>query len=112
MTISEFKLPLLEVRPECAGLLRNMPVTEAPITPPNNSPSPYFSDNVDPEKYLKAGKSCHLLLTLLILTISAATMIDLSQLSIEVFKFTSLLIKNYNQFLFSIFLSRRATALW
>lgn len=99
MTISEFKLPLLEVRPECAGLLRNMPVTEAPITPPNNSPSPYFSDNVDPEKYLKAGKSCYVLLTLLILTvtiqISAATMIDLSQLSIEVFKFTSLLIKYY-----------------
>ncbi|KAG5899625.1 hypothetical protein JTB14_037283 [Gonioctena quinquepunctata] len=56
---SQFKLPLLEVRPECGGLLRNLPVTEAPITPPRHSQSPYFSDNIDPEKYLKSGFTGH-----------------------------------------------------
>ncbi|KAH1021891.1 hypothetical protein HUJ04_011375 [Dendroctonus ponderosae] len=59
LTQSEFKLPLLEVRPECGGLLRNVPVTEPPLTPPTNSVSPYFSDNIDPEKYLKSGFTGH-----------------------------------------------------
>lgn len=44
------------MRPECGGLLRNVPVTEPPLTPPTSSVSPYFSDNIDPEKYLKSGK--------------------------------------------------------
>ncbi|XP_060523617.1 CIMIP2 protein CG18335-like isoform X2 [Cylas formicarius] len=57
---SDFKLPLLEVRPECGGLLRHVPVTEPPITPPRYSHSPYFSDNIDPEKYLKSGFTGHI----------------------------------------------------
>lgn len=52
---SEFKLPLLAVRPECAGVLRNLPVDEPPLTPPIRSTSPYFMDNADPEKYLTTG---------------------------------------------------------
>lgn len=55
LTTSAFKLPLLEVRPECAGVLRNLPMEEPPLTPPNSSPSPYFMDNADPEKYIKTG---------------------------------------------------------
>lgn len=47
----------MEVRPECAGLLRNLPITEAPITPPSHSASPYFCDNDRSDKYLKAGTS-------------------------------------------------------
>nr|CAI5839729.1 unnamed protein product [Callosobruchus analis] len=56
---SQFKLPLLEVRPECGGVLRNLPVTEPPITPPHQAQSPYFSDLSDPEKYLKSGFTGH-----------------------------------------------------
>lgn len=56
LTTSQFKLPLVEVRPECAGIIRNLPVTEPPLTPPDQSQSPYFMDNEDPEKYLKQGK--------------------------------------------------------
>ncbi|CAH1187136.1 unnamed protein product [Phyllotreta striolata] len=56
---SVYKLPLMEVRPECAGLLRNIPITEAPITPPSHSASPYFCDNDRPDKYLKAGFTGH-----------------------------------------------------
>ncbi|KAL1505685.1 hypothetical protein ABEB36_005191 [Hypothenemus hampei] len=59
LTQSDFKLPLIEVRPECGGLLRNVPVTEPPLTPPTASVSPYFSDNIDPEKYLKSGFTGH-----------------------------------------------------
>lgn len=55
LTTSQFKLPLVEVRPECAGIIRNLPVTEPPLTPPDQSQSPYFMDNEDPEKYLKQG---------------------------------------------------------
>lgn len=56
LTKSEFKLPLLQVRPECAGMVRNLPVDEPPLKPPDHSASPYFMDNADPEKYLKKGK--------------------------------------------------------
>lgn len=56
LTTSQFKLPLVEVRPECAGIIRNLPVTEPPLTPPDQSQSPYFMDNEDPEKYLKQGE--------------------------------------------------------
>lgn len=52
---SQFKFPLLEVRPECAGMMRSLPVTEAPLAPPRHSNSPYFMDNIDPEKYFKQG---------------------------------------------------------
>lgn len=56
---SQFKLPLLEVRPECVSILRQLETTESPITPPLQSASPYFSDNGDPDKYLKSGFTGH-----------------------------------------------------
>lgn len=56
---SQFKLPLLEVRPECGSVFREIAVEETPITPPRQSESPYFSDNSDPEKYLKSGFTGH-----------------------------------------------------
>lgn len=56
---SQFKLPLLEVRPECGSALRGITVTEAPITSPKQSETPYFSDNSDPNKYLKSGFTGH-----------------------------------------------------
>ncbi|XP_022920071.1 CIMIP2 protein CG18335-like [Onthophagus taurus] len=56
---SEFKLPLLAVRPECAEILRNLPVEEPPLTPPDQSASPYFMDNSDQNKYLKQGFAGH-----------------------------------------------------
>ncbi|XP_017780583.1 PREDICTED: UPF0605 protein CG18335 [Nicrophorus vespilloides] len=59
LTTSEFTLPLLEVRPECCGIMRNLPVEEPPITPPTYSHSPYFMENNQPEKYLKQGFAGH-----------------------------------------------------
>lgn len=59
LTQTQFKLPLLEVQPECGARYREMLVTEAPLTPPKQSESPYFSDNSDPEKYLKSGFTGH-----------------------------------------------------
>ncbi|XP_018576172.1 UPF0605 protein CG18335-like [Anoplophora glabripennis] len=59
LTTSQFKLPLLEVRPECSGFLRNLLVPEPCLTPPTHSLSPYFSDNTDTEKYLKSGFTGH-----------------------------------------------------
>ncbi|KAJ3641697.1 hypothetical protein Zmor_028179 [Zophobas morio] len=59
LTSTQFKLPLTDVRPECAGILRNLPQVEAPLTPPRHSPSPYFMDNTDPEKYFKKGFAGH-----------------------------------------------------
>ncbi|XP_065172664.1 CIMIP2 protein CG18335-like [Atheta coriaria] len=60
LTTSEFTLPLLEVRPECAAVQRNLPIEEPPITPPMHSHSPYFMENTQAEKYLKQGFSGHL----------------------------------------------------
>ncbi|KAB0802592.1 hypothetical protein PPYR_04778 [Photinus pyralis] len=57
LATSEFKLPLLQVRPECAGIVRNLPVEEPPLKPPDHSSSPYFMDNSDPDKYLVKGFS-------------------------------------------------------
>ncbi|KAF5295564.1 hypothetical protein FQR65_LT10427 [Abscondita terminalis] len=42
LTASEFKVPLLQVRPECARMQRNLPVDEAPLKPPDHSTSPFF----------------------------------------------------------------------
>lgn len=56
---SQFKLPLLEVRPECGAVIRDLAVTESPVTPPRQAESPYFSDPSDPEKYLKSGFTGH-----------------------------------------------------
>ncbi|CAH0552490.1 unnamed protein product [Brassicogethes aeneus] len=57
---SQFKLPLIEVRPECAAVIRNLPVDEPPLAPPrHSSDSPYFMDNASPDKYLKSGFTGH-----------------------------------------------------
>lgn len=54
---SEFKLPLLEVRPQSCGILRNLPVDEPQSEPPlpGHVPSPYFKDCLDPEKSFITG---------------------------------------------------------
>lgn len=52
---AEFKLPLTTVRPECAGILRDLPVNEAKLSPAWHSTSPYFMENDNPDKYLKKG---------------------------------------------------------
>ncbi|KAK9880198.1 hypothetical protein WA026_010070 [Henosepilachna vigintioctopunctata] len=57
---SQFQLPLLEVRPECANILRNLPVDEVPISPPRSSQSPYFMDSTDPEKKQIKGFTGHI----------------------------------------------------
>ncbi|CAH0552676.1 unnamed protein product [Brassicogethes aeneus] len=57
MVKSQFKLPLIEVRPECAAVIRNLPVDEPPLAPPSDSP--YFMDNASPDKYLKSGFTGH-----------------------------------------------------
>lgn len=53
---AEFKLPLIAVRPECAGILRDLPVDEAKLGPAAHAVSPYFMDNDDMEKYVKKGE--------------------------------------------------------
>lgn len=55
---SQFKLPLQDVRPEMAGILRDLPLDEPPLDAPrpNETHSPFFSDLDDPEKYLKQGE--------------------------------------------------------
>lgn len=53
---AEFKLPLIAVRPECAGILRDLPVDEAKLGPAAHAVSPYFMDNDDKEKYVKKGE--------------------------------------------------------
>ncbi|XP_066248972.1 CIMIP2 protein CG18335-like [Euwallacea similis] len=59
LTQSSFKFPLIEVRPERGGLLRNVAVTESPVILPTKSVL-HFSDNIDSEKYLKAGFTRHI----------------------------------------------------
>ncbi|XP_066997275.1 CIMIP2 protein CG18335 [Anabrus simplex] len=56
---SQFRLPLLDVRPEQVAVTRDMPVTEPALQPPRQGYSPYFSDCDDPEKYLKGGFGGH-----------------------------------------------------
>ncbi|VVD03354.1 unnamed protein product [Leptidea sinapis] len=56
---AEFKLPLVVVRPECAGILRDLPMDEAKLPPASHSISPYFMENSDPEKYIKKGFAGH-----------------------------------------------------
>lgn len=53
---AEFKLPLIAVRPECTGILRDLPVDEAKLGPAAHAVSPYFMDNDDMEKYVKKGE--------------------------------------------------------
>ncbi|CAH0699295.1 unnamed protein product [Spodoptera exigua] len=56
---AEFKLPLVTVRPECAGILRDVPMDEPKLSPASHSVSPYFLENSHPEKYIKKGFSGH-----------------------------------------------------
>ncbi|CAB3221691.1 unnamed protein product [Arctia plantaginis] len=50
---AEFKLPLVTVRPECAGILRDVPMDEPKLSPATHSVSPYFMENADPDKFIK-----------------------------------------------------------
>lgn len=53
---AEFKLPLVTVRPECAGILRDVPMDEPKLSPASHSVSPYFMENADPDKFTKKGE--------------------------------------------------------
>ncbi|XP_061716276.1 CIMIP2 protein GA14893-like [Cydia pomonella] len=55
---AEFKLPLVSVRPECAGILRNLPMDEAKLSPASHSTSPYFMED-GPDKFIKKGFAGH-----------------------------------------------------
>lgn len=55
LTSTQFKLPLSDVRPECAGILRNLPQVEPPLTPLRHSTSPYFTDSTNPDKFFIKG---------------------------------------------------------
>lgn len=76
----------MEVRPECAGIIRNLPVTEPPLTPPDQSQSPYFMDNDDPEKYLKQGdlKSAYQTYTSLRTTILFTNFLKLQHIKLKI----------------------------
>ncbi|XP_015599184.1 UPF0605 protein CG18335 [Cephus cinctus] len=52
---SQFRLPMLSVRPDCVGVMRNLPLDEQHETPRDHAPSPYFMDNVNPKKYFVSG---------------------------------------------------------
>ncbi|XP_045528378.1 elongator complex protein 3 isoform X1 [Pieris brassicae] len=56
---AEFKLPLVVVRPECAGILRDLPMDEPKLSPASHSISPYFMEDSDPQKYIKKGFAGH-----------------------------------------------------
>ncbi|XP_014216845.1 UPF0605 protein CG18335-like [Copidosoma floridanum] len=52
---SKFKLPLIMVRPERVGFLKSQPVNERYEKPKDYNASPYFMDNLNPEKYFING---------------------------------------------------------
>lgn len=52
---SEYKLPMLTVRPDCVGVMRNLFLDEQYETPRDHSPSPYFMDNANPQKHFMSG---------------------------------------------------------
>lgn len=54
---AEFKLPLVTVRPECAGILRDVPMDEPKLSPASHSVSPFFMENGHPDKYIKKGEN-------------------------------------------------------
>lgn len=60
---SQFKLPMLSVRPDCVGVMRNLFLDEQYEKPRDHAPSPYFMDNANPKKYFISSKP--LLLNLL-----------------------------------------------
>ncbi|KAI4492147.1 hypothetical protein M0802_010044 [Mischocyttarus mexicanus] len=53
---SQFKLPMITVRPDCVGVMRNLPVDEQYEVPRDHAPSPYFMDNANPKKYFISSK--------------------------------------------------------
>ncbi|GLV41107.1 uncharacterized protein CBL_04631 [Carabus blaptoides fortunei] len=57
---SEFKLPLMAVRPECAAILRNIVVDEPPMSYPPNTSSQFLLDNENSEKTIKQGFGGHI----------------------------------------------------
>lgn len=66
---NDYKLPLSAVRPDCQGIIREIPqnqLVSPPVLPYTNHSPPHFMDNDDPEKYIKLGEifffSIHLFL--------------------------------------------------
>ncbi|XP_046740204.1 UPF0605 protein CG18335-like [Diprion similis] len=57
---SQFKLPMLSVRPDCVGVMRNLPVDEQCERPRDHAPSPYFMNNDNPGKFFVNGYSGHI----------------------------------------------------
>ncbi|XP_076161676.1 CIMIP2 protein CG18335-like isoform X2 [Ptiloglossa arizonensis] len=57
---SQFKLPMLTVRPDCVSVMKNLFVDEQHETPRDHSPSPYFMNNADPKKYFINGYAGHI----------------------------------------------------
>lgn len=53
---SQFKLPMLSVRPDCVGVMRDLFIDEQHEVPREHSPSPYFMDNANPQKYFKSSE--------------------------------------------------------
>ncbi|XP_076626839.1 CIMIP2 protein CG18335 [Colletes latitarsis] len=57
---SQFKLPMLAVRPDRVGVMRNLVLDEKYETPRDHSPSPYFMDNANPKKYFVSRYAGHI----------------------------------------------------
>lgn len=56
MTANDYKLPLNAVRPDCQGVIREIPkIPKAPPLPYTKHNPPHFMENDNPEKYLKLG---------------------------------------------------------
>ncbi|XP_063973989.1 CIMIP2 protein CG18335-like isoform X1 [Diachasmimorpha longicaudata] len=55
MMKTEFKMPLMTVRPDWARMMRNTPVEEDCRPPHSPNPSPYFMETTDDEKYFVKG---------------------------------------------------------
>lgn len=52
---AEFKLPLLEVRPEACGILRSLKVDEPEDMPLPSEESPYFMEVTNKDKQFMSG---------------------------------------------------------
>lgn len=57
---SEFKLPMLSVRPDCVGVMRNLFLDEQHEAPRDHAPSPYFMDNANPKKFFVSRYAGHI----------------------------------------------------
>jgi hypothetical protein len=54
---TQFRMPLVEVRPEAPGILKEKRVTQPPMCPSIQSTSPYFMENSNAEKYFMQGEA-------------------------------------------------------